>query len=258
MGIVEVKPIRRIRQYFRCYKLGDIAPQHLYKYMNIQYAKESIIGDYMFFQKLSQWTDQYEKRFYTADYSQLNIDKGLTPKVYACCLTGTELNEAHINAYRNGEEKICIRFKLNTRNLRKFFDSYAIKHDSHIYEGRVFYDLSNKLLQGLHKSRHKYHAIFFQHFVKANYFSLLLLKRQAFRHEDEIRFFVEDQCISGDSIKIPVDWSKVVESIIVTADKRSNYYKDFVKLCAMKGIASNLIQPYDLYSMEEKQITIEP
>ena len=59
--------------------------QSIYKYMNLETALICLKLGKLRFSQISEWADEYEKRFYNADYSKLGNIKGRTPKLYACC-----------------------------------------------------------------------------------------------------------------------------------------------------------------------------
>ena len=77
--------------------------QHIdycYKYMSLNRALSCLQNNYICFSQPSQWGDQYEKRFYNAEY-HVQGNK-LLPKFYACCFTSKQDNEAAWIIYSHG------------------------------------------------------------------------------------------------------------------------------------------------------------
>ena len=254
-----IKKTDKIERYSQCKIIGERSPSILFKYMPIEYALKSLEDNYLYFQQLTQWDDQYEKRFYSANYSQICVDNKITPKVHACCFTSKKLNEAHVNAYINNKEKVCIRFEINTSKLRKCLEQYAkCNPEIKVYEGKVYYGLSDAEIDGLHKKKRPYHAICFKNLTLDAYLSLLLIKRNAFEHEQEIRFFIDNKSEScNPSLFISINWGKVIESILVIVKDSWDGYDDFVSLCEKKCIKKDKIHLFNLYAMKDFPITIE-
>jgi hypothetical protein len=147
----------------------------------------------------SGWEDQYERRYYTADYKKLNISRILTPKLYATCFTTQKESEPAWQIYTRGKDGLgerCVQFCINQVALRE--ELVKNLRDCTIVEGMVKY-LSTYEIDTYHLSTdkngnpEKEYLKRFSNFTLENYINLLLLKRTAFVYENEVRFFIIDE-----------------------------------------------------------------
>lgn len=178
------------------------------------------------------WVDQYERRFYLADYKKVNKNPRNTPKLLATCVTHRKESEPAWQIYNRDKEglgKRCVQFCFNQVALR----SELVKNlkDCTIVEGVVQY-LSNSQINTLHLSENKdgesndLYDKYFADFSLDNFINLLLLKRTAFEHEQEVRIFIIDNKRGRRStIKekaqqklISLDWLSILEGIKVDPD----------------------------------------
>ena len=175
------------------------------------------------------WGDQYERRFYLANYKKVNMAPGNTPQLFATCFTHRRESEPAWQIYNRGKEglgKRCVQFCFNQVALR--MELVKNLRDCMIVEGVVQY-LSNSMIDTLHLSTkedgsdNKTYDQYFYDFSLDNFINLLLLKRTAFEHEQEVRIFIIDEK-SGRRSKtknkaqqrlISLDWLSMLESIKV-------------------------------------------
>lgn len=221
-------------QFINIEKPVDIA----YKYMSLDSFIVSLVNHTWRFVEPKKWKDKYEGRFYNADYSKvLSGSSNPVRKTYATCITQSPASEAAWKVYSHGQGlgSRCIQLKLDMAELRKQLCQQLIvkgvnasKSSSvrgSLYEGKVYYELSDSQIDNLNKPGQDFYDTFFQSFSLSKFLKLLLLKRKAYSYEDEIRlFFVPDpsQRINskkhdGDSIDIPVDWGKLIKEIKIDA-----------------------------------------
>lgn len=176
------------------------------------------------------WDDQYESRFYSADYTRINPAPDNTPKLYATCFTPREESEPAWQIYNRDKEGVgqrCVQFRLNQIGLRK----ELIKNlkDCTIVEGRVEYkskyDIQTLHLSTNEKGNHSEEFDkYFSFFALDNFIKLLLLKRTAFEHEQEVRIFIiydNDKSLKASTkenathIDISLNWLSMLEGIKV-------------------------------------------
>lgn len=177
------------------------------------------------------WDDQYESHFYNANYGKVTKNKNSIPKLYATCFTPREESEPAWQIYnreKDGIGKRCVQFRFNQIELRK--ELIKNLHDCLIVEGTVEY-VSKYLIKTLHlstdaKDNHSdTFDKYFSDFTIDNYIKLLLLKRTAYEHEQEVRIFI---IYEKDKLKpkaknkddsshedIPLDWLAMLEGIRV-------------------------------------------
>lgn len=180
-----------LRGYKKIVRLGEKVEKQihsLYKYMNVQRAIEFLESGNYYFVEPKVWADPYEKRFYTADYSQI----GFKPKQCFCtCLTHNISSEAAWKMYRNNNGGLAdrtIRFEFNRKILFKALeDSINIER---IYFGNANYAYTTKDINKLHIPDERGYEKYFSDIDEEKFLHLLLIKRRAFIYESEIRLFI--------------------------------------------------------------------
>lgn len=277
-------PIEGSKSESVCYGVGKSKAGGdgcIYKYLTINSALLCLCSKNIMFQEPLCWRDKYESRFYTADYNRLNLyntHPEWINKVYACCFTTTSQNEAAWKIYAdmfgaNDSCRYCVQIKIRRTALRKFLNTYAQQNDMKEYEGRVTY-MEPFVINHLHeqqltdKNGAKYynpdHQTWFTSFSLGRYLQLLLLKRKAFTHESELRFFlmpkqVEEKNKGGREKVFPkIEWKDIIEEIRVDSSTPDYLYKYFLSKCSQVGLKKCLISKYDVYDMTGNTITIEP
>ncbi len=238
------------------YKIGDLSHAgYYYKYMSLDYALTCIEKNKISFVEPSRWQDKYERRFYEADYSKQTPNKEDCPLLYSTCVTMTRFNEAAWKLYTYGKIGIgatCVEFQINKFKLRRQLAS-AVSEGDRIYEGVVKY-CSQSMIDNIHKRViiHKGEEVpntYYEKYAKRedglpylnNYMNLLLMKRNAFKHENETRFFVlkngkgtseksrqiieKDRVYRGETLDLDIDWIAVIEKVYINAEEESPEYK---------------------------------
>lgn len=242
-------------------KLNRVA----YKYMDLETAMLCLRNSTIRFAQPDTWPDKYEGRFYNADYSNVAKDTTLTPKLYACCITFTKVSEAAWNTYtynKSGIGSRCVQFVFDRTKFRKYLDQFAThnkvaKYD--IYEGAVTYELSDFQINNLHLKESPLYSIYFNNFELKNYLNLMLIKRPAFKYEEEHRFF----CIPRDQqhiekyIDIPISWKDIIREIRVDERCSGVEMEAFIAFCAKYGISEDKIIKLELHNNPQPNITIE-
>ena len=191
--------------------------KYLYKYLNKD-AFQKTVQYGLRFAKPSTWKDQFERRFYDADYSK--IAPNFSKDTFAACFAYGKENEAAWRSYMYDDlntDSLCFRLTINRKRLRE-----AMKKDGRCvyYEGPVVYlreyTIANLHLCGVPGAKSLHNALFHNRvFEQDDFLSLMLLKREFFKHENEIRYFaVPKQEIAGDYIY--VDLGSIIEKVTVT------------------------------------------
>lgn len=249
----------------------------IYKYMTINSVLKCFENRNIMFREPSAWPDKYESRFYNADFSAIistDAQHICNNKVYACCFTKQSQNEASWKVYRNDKpdndaQRYCVQIKLKRTKLREMLNKYAKVNQMRLFEGIVDY-LSNYNIEHLHekelllkdgsKKPNELYHIYFDTFTDANYLKLLLLKRKAFEHEKEVRFFLvpdEIKAKGNDSIFPNIGWKDLIEEIRMDFNTPSYLYEMFVNKCKVLGIDEKKIEQFDVYNMPDLSIKIE-
>lgn len=236
MGIIRkrvkykiLKPVIAHPDYMNYNLINIQTPlEHAYKYMTLEAFTLSLLYGTWQFAEPTKWNDEYEGRFYRADYSALKVSN-CPPKLFATCITGEKANEAAWKVYAHGQGlgSKCIQIKINMNKLREELSNGIARNcfgaEGAIYEGTVFYDLSDQEIDKLNETVGAYYDTFFDPFNTDSFLKLLLIKRKAYEYERETRlFFVpkDFQAIDrsvhsgkGDVINAKVNWKEIVEEI---------------------------------------------
>lgn len=243
-NIIGIKTVIPDSNYFK-YKYNLIGqftmPERLYKYMSLETALLCIRGGTLRFSEPSSWADEREKTYYNMSIHN-KIQSEVNPPILACCLSKKEYSEAAWKIYSYGKVGLdarCVEFTINTNyfinqlletlNNNKKFKHYAL------YNGYITYNSDNLFKLLCSKGTYIYEE-YFSNFSFDKYMSLLLLKHDAFEHEQESRFFLapDDSIIdlikkgNFDSKDIPINWSKVIEEIKIDA-KCTKFEKQLFK-----------------------------
>lgn len=238
------------------FKYGNFATgKKFYKYMTLENALLSLRGGNIWFVEPSKWNDKYEEYFYkaTIDGKKCSSDN---PVVYTTCVTNKRDSESAWKIYTYNTQGLasrCVEFILNREKLRDALiesnyrmDSKKpykkLKDDYNIFEGTVIYK-DEQTIEQLPKPKIKrnktevdndwYHA-YFDSFSFYKYMNLLLLKRNAFEHEQETRLFVvkKDFDISLNKeeghIDIQLPWKDIIEGVRYDANC-SNFEKKLLE-----------------------------
>ncbi len=260
--------ISNIPGFIKCKHLNiENTPYTLFKYLSLKNVKQCLNDGNILFSQPYKWDDKFEIRFYSAncDYSNIlskNDQIIATPRLFACCFTQNITSEAAWKVYSHNacqiDEKICVQLTLNVEKFRADLENYAIANDCTIYEGPMIYNYSDEEIINLHRKNAYHHNLLFKNFKLENYLCLLRIKRQAFYHENEYRFFVipnYQKSINKDSILIPINWKNVIEDINIESRTSELVFEELCPILKAKNI---IIQPkpFDLNKMKGN-ITIE-
>ena len=238
------------------YKIGELShAHHFYKYMSLDFALDCIENNKICFVEPSRWQDKYERRFYEADYSKQTSNKEDCPLLYSTCVTMTRFNEAAWKLYTYGKTGLgatCVEFQINKFRFRRQLVNAASEGDK-IYEGEVMY-CSQSMIDNIHKREIEEKGSnvpnkYYDKYVKRNegvsylnnYMNLLLMKRDAFKHENETRFFIQkngkensekarmiienDKVFWGETLELDINWIDVIEKVYINAEENSREYK---------------------------------
>lgn len=221
---------------FRNYKLINVQSplESAYKYMTLEAFILSLHEGTWQFVEPTKWNDEYEGRFYHANYSDINKPDDCPPKLYATCITGEIANEAAWKVYSHGQGlgARCVQIKINMNKLRESLskriekkideDNYEVV-DGNVYEGLVYYDLTDNEINSIHTTSGAYYHTFFDGFDREKFLKLLLIKRKAYEYEKETRLFIipnnytpidiKARKRKGDVLPVKVEWKEIIEEI---------------------------------------------
>lgn len=229
---------------------------HFYKYLNLDAALKCIDNGTLQFVEPSRWQDKYERRFYTADYSSQKVNEPEDcPILFATCMTTTRFDEAAWKLYtyeQTGLGAYCVEFQINKHKFRQKLVK-SLEYKDRVYEGVVMY-CSPSMIDKIHQKKIEKRGIMtnnthYENYVMkhtgvpyiTNYLNLLLMKRDAFKHESETRFFIvkndkkgtsksqqkiiDDKVEYGEAILLKnIDWIEIIEKVYINAEEDSREY----------------------------------
>lgn len=183
---------QKITGYDNIFWLGEkksLQTHVLYKYMNVKYAIEFLRTGRFLMNEPSAWSDPYERRFYTADYS--NIEGFKPHRIHCTCFTQKCSNEAAWRMYSSKDTGIAsrtVRFEFRRSALLQALDRGL--DSGRVYLGNASYDYTSKQIDGLHLKKNPLYQKHFSSFSLDKFLNLLLIKRKAFEYEQEVRMFL--------------------------------------------------------------------
>lgn len=202
---------------------NTVTLRYIYRYIPLSSLTQPIE-----FKEPSGWWDNLEKRFYCAEYNQQKYPD-FPKKLYILCTTANRDSEAGWKMYKHHEDDHLIQIKINRKKFIEALSLYFKNEDVKIYEGKVNYDLKEAHISKLHLPSYSKnvkgeiknypvagHDKIFNNFDMDSYLSLLLLKRDAYRYENEVRYFIvpsEGEKYNDYSVSIKQNWLDFVEEI---------------------------------------------
>ena len=227
--------------------------KHIGKYLSYKHL-ESTFRDGLYFKQPSLWKDNFESRFYEADFSRIvPIEKKdeFTPRLYACCFTYGFETEAAWNTYMNPKENPekhandTIRLEIKREKLLCELNKWAEQNKYLVYVGYVNYKYPLHLLKTIHLSIERENALWFENFSLANFLSLLLQKREAYDNEREERFFIIPQGGGKrmeNSCYVKTDISRLVDKIILGPNFPDAKRGELEQLCHSYGLDCKIVK----------------
>lgn len=161
----------------------------LYKHMSLNNALRTLNKHFIWFSNPTEWKDPFEGRFLTAKYHRGNeiLDFPWVNRVYCTCVTLTASSEAFWTPY--SQNQIAIELRINRQQLITELESYLDKYD--IYVGKVNYQQTDVITGELHTIPFTTNIL--QPFSEMWCAELLLLKRNAYKYEDEVRIIMVEK-----------------------------------------------------------------
>lgn len=237
----------------------------LHKYMPLEYALKTLNEKKLWFANPASWKDPFEKRFIEAQYKSKSgrlSSFAWKDRVFCICMTQTITSEAYWNTY--SYQQIGIELRVNKQQLYHELQRIQNQHD--IYIGKVEYMKTSDIKKNpissipLGKSIPKVNSPEWNA-------RLLLLKRIAYKYEDEIRIILvkknktkeqginlEYQCENTDLIEtIVLDPSLSDNTTALLKDVFENTY-NFKPRPNKNNRLQRRVLKSQLYAMQKPQI----
>lgn len=242
--------------------------QFIYRYMPIEVFYQCLSNNNIRFVQPSTWKDQFEKRFYEADYdTKLHASRDTHPKLYALCTTIAKDCEPSWQMYGKGT---LVQVKINRKKFLQALSNYGANNHFLLYEGLANYGIKTEHISILHSPTYlkdgksyivKGHDLLFNNFDLDSYLNLLLLKRSAFSYEQEVRYFAIPKAEKFDTeIFVDIPWKDIVEQIRVSNSISVSEWESLTNILQNTGININKLTKFDIYedNISTRKLVIEP
>ena len=201
--------------------LADKRPLH--KHMSLESALNSLNNQILWFANPTTWKDPFESRFVMAKY--IKNGKEITypwyNRIFCTCLTQTAASEAYWTPY--SQQQIGVEFKINRQVLIKQLEEYSTNYE--IFIGRVEYMMTKEIRGAL--SSIPFSPPIPVKETREWWARLLLLKRNAYRYEDEIRIIIIKKDTTkekGISLKYSCANTDLIQSIVLDPSIEANTF----------------------------------
>ena len=167
----------------------------VFKYMPLNRFIANVDNQELVFVSPELWYDPFEQLYYRTDYSSHSY---LLEDIACLCLSekSSTNEDASWRVYADSSKK-AVRISINIDKLLTMLENYATTNGFEVYIGQVNYEFEKAEIQGLHKRSSLYYNTFFPNpMSREHYLSLMLLKRSAFKYENEVRIFLVKDKIS--------------------------------------------------------------
>ena len=251
----------------------DNGKRFIYKYVSTDSAKKCLElkeneKGTLRFAEPSTWADPAEKALYDANYTEENGKPWERPIVYACCITDLQQSEAAWATYQYQGNDGCVKFSIDYDKLIEQLKQYAEEEGCLLYVGRVEYGKWSDI-SGTNKDR--LDEIFSKlggkddESMERNFLRYLLIKREAFAYEKEIRLFIvynrdkapkkKDENEIKDSILVPINWKKCLNKVYVGEECKYRDIREIkylIKKIDFRGRnVDDIVDATDLYEAKD-------
>jgi len=214
--------------------------RNVYKYMTVESFLLSLYGRSWQFCEPSKWNDKFEQRFYCATYNIPN-SVGNTPQLFATCVTRVKNSEAAWKVYAHGQGlgAHCLQLELDIVELRKQLKASGLRIEEKIVNYK-----SENYISNLHLKSSIHYNKYFAAFNFEKFIDLLVLKREAYTYEKEVRLFIIPDMTNGTRNKwknatthnMHIEWSKVIKNVRIDKNCSNGEIKAIQQACFNVGI----------------------
>lgn len=130
---------------------------------------------------------------------------------------------------------------MNYKKLINAFSQYATRNQCRVYSGAVTYKYTQQEIDDIN-SGYKSRSFWLSNFSLKNYLSLLLVKRDAFYNEQEVRLFIipqKEQDLGKEGklfVESGMNWGELITEVLLCPDATDEELAFFKWLCKEKGV----------------------
>lgn len=221
---MEIGTSKTVRGYSHVHMLNGYSfPKDkttVFKYMPLDRFVTSVDKHELVFVSPETWYDPFEQLYFGIDCSK----KGYKTEEIACMCVSEKSStneDASWKVYSGSGDK-AVRISIEQDKLLQLLNNYATNAGFEVYIGKVNYSFKKRDIESLNETSSPNHAYYFpKKMTREHYLSLMLLKRTAFRYENEVRIFLVKDKINfsdGKLLHIDCDYksNKLVSNVMLS------------------------------------------
>jgi hypothetical protein len=173
----------------------------VFKYLPLDRFVKMVDNNELVFVSPETWYDPFEQLYYGINCSS----RGYVTEDIACMCVSEKSStneDASWKVYAGSNDK-AVRLSIEQEKLLHLLEDYAKANGFEVYIGKVDYSFERTEIEKLHNASSPHHNDYFPAaMTREHYLSLMLLKRGAFKYENEARIFLVKDTISFDANKL--------------------------------------------------------
>jgi len=189
----------------------------VFKYMPLDRFVKSVDKKELIFVSPETWYDPFEQLYYGIDCSSRGYN---TEDIVCMCVSEkSSTNEDACWRVYAGTNNKTVRISIEQDRLLQLLDSFSENNGYEVYIGKVNYDFEKEDIKKIHNTSSPLYNEYFPIVMKVeHYLSLMLLKRSAFKYENEIRIFLVKKTISERLLRIPCNYkvTRLVSNVMLS------------------------------------------
>lgn len=218
----------------------------IYRIMPIDRLIDALTAKIFSMVRPTKWEDPFENLFLKSDFWINNVPlnvKSIRESYFGVCWSLTKENDAMWRIY--SQDKRGVKIKTNIGKIfNQLYDKLTLSEKLDIIVGAVEYDEQNKVAEYL-KTFDENDFIDSDNKIIP---STLLLKRNEFRIEDEVRFLYFKANHNNDFLFFEFNWLEVIEEIEFDPRIDLSLFESYRKMISKYfGIDEQLIKLSELY-----------
>lgn len=218
-------------QFVNISKEQFLSENRIFKNCSLENCLALLNNQNLFFASPIKWKDPFESRFLTNKFQLKNgeqVDSPWNGRIFCTCMTETSTSEAYWEIYSSQQVGIC--FAIYRDRLLSELETYCRNNPKDlVFIGKVEYQNAKDILTDISQNKFIKKHITEKGINDVNIaIRLLLLKRNAYEYEDEIRIFiVKPKKQKEDHVYLPLHASltSIISTITIDPTIKSNTYQ---------------------------------
>ena len=205
-------------KFFNMTEADFLSNKLLFKFMPLEYALDAVDNQHLWFANPCEWPDPFESRFIQNTYKIKGVEKPYPWKgrVFCMCMTEKSTSEAYWNTY--SKQDIGVSLKYKREELLQAFEDYCNRTGYMGFIGKVCYQKTDIITGAVSSNPFLFKddgSRITSLGSQDTKVKLLLLKREAFHYEEEIRFIIVKPAVTKEK-GIYFDYSAVPSTDMIS------------------------------------------